>query len=243
MRIGLVGKYINLPDAYLSVVEALKHGGYACGAQVAIDWIAADDAEGLLAEGRLHDLDGIVVPGGFGFRGIEGKIAAAGYAREHDVPFLGLCLGLHCAVIEFARDVCGLAGANSREFDPQHARTRSSTSWTSRSDVVDMGGTMRLGAYPAKLLPGTIVPRGLRRRGRLRAPPPPLRGEQPVPRSARGARAWCCSGTSPDDRLVEFVELPPTCTRSSSRTQAHPEFKSRPDRPHPLFAAFVEAST
>src|SRR5438552_3693612 len=115
VTIGLVGKYVNLPDAYLSVVEALKHGGYGCGARVLIDWIAADEAEGLLTEGRLHDLDGIVVPGGFGFRGIEGKIAAAGYAREHHVPYLGLCLGLQCAVIEFSRDRCGLAAANSIE--------------------------------------------------------------------------------------------------------------------------------
>src|SRR5690242_7295200 len=110
VRIGLVGKYVNLPDAYLSVVEALKHGSYACGARVAVDWIASDDTEGLLAEGRLRDLDGIVIPGGFGFRGIEGKIAAAGFARLNEIPCLGLCLGLHCAVIEFARVVCGLEG-------------------------------------------------------------------------------------------------------------------------------------
>src|SRR6202022_4584126 len=117
VRIGLVGKYVNLPDAYLSVVEALRHGGYACGARVVVDWIASDDTEGLLAEGRLRDLDGIVIPGGFGFRGIEGKIAAAGYAREHAIPCLGLCLGLQVMVIELARNVAGLVGANSREFD------------------------------------------------------------------------------------------------------------------------------
>ena len=154
VTIGLVGKYVNLPDAYLSVVEALKHGGYGCGARVGIDWIAADEAEGLLTEGRLHDLDGIVVPGGFGFRGIEGKIAAAGYAREHNVPYLGLCLGLQCAVIEFARDVCGLAGANSGEFDPSTPHPVIDLMDEQR-DVVDMGGTMRLGAWPARLLPGT----------------------------------------------------------------------------------------
>src|SRR5262249_33016696 len=111
VRIGVVGKYVNLPDAYRSVVEALRHGGFECGPQVESDWIASDDTEGLLAEGRLGGLDGIVIPGGFGIRGIEGKIAAAGFAREQEIPFLGLCLGLHCAVIEFARDVCGLAGA------------------------------------------------------------------------------------------------------------------------------------
>src|SRR2546428_5493973 len=156
VHIGLVGKYINLPDAYLSVVEALKHGGYACGAKVVIDWIAADDTEGLLAEGRLHGLDGIVVPGGFGFRGIEGKIAAAGYAREERVPYLGLCLGLHCAVIEFARDECKLAGANSSEFDP-HSPHPVIDLMDDQKAIVDMGGTMRLGAYPARLASGTRV--------------------------------------------------------------------------------------
>ena len=187
VRIGLVGKYINLPDAYLSVVEALKHGGYACGANVLIDWIAADDAEGLLAEGRLHDLDGIVVPGGFGMRGIPGKIEAAGYARRNGIPFLGLCLGLHCAVIEFARRVRG-------------SRTRTAPSSTratphpvidlmdEQKAVVDMGGTMRLGAYPAKLAARQPDPRDLRRRGRVRAPPAPLRAEQPLPPGARGPR-------------------------------------------------------
>ncbi|MGZ4804207.1 MAG: CTP synthase, partial [Acidimicrobiia bacterium] len=156
VRIGLVGKYINLPDAYLSVAEALRHGGYACGARVQIDWIASDDTEGLLAEGRLRDLDGIVIPGGFGFRGIEGKIAAAGFARLQDVPFLGLCLGLHCATIEFARDACGLAGANSSEFDP-HSPHPVIDLMDEQREIVDKGGTMRLGAYPAKLLPGSIV--------------------------------------------------------------------------------------
>src|SRR5207245_2758399 len=146
----------DLPDAYLSVAEALKHGGYACGAQVEIDWIASDDAEGLLAEGRLRDLDGVVIPGGFGFRGIEGKIAAAGFARENGVPFLGLCLGMQCAVIEFARDACGLAGANSSEFDP-HTPHPVIDLMDAQRNVVDKGGTMRLGAYAAKLLPGSIV--------------------------------------------------------------------------------------
>ena len=153
VRIGLVGKYVNLPDAYLSVVEALKHGGYAHGAKVEIDWIQAEDVEGLLAEGRLHDLDGIVIPGGFGDRGIEGKIAAAAYAREHDIPFLGLCLGLQAMVIEFARNVVGLAGANSAEFD--HATPHPVIDlMDDQREVVDKGGTMRLGAYPA-VLPGS----------------------------------------------------------------------------------------
>jgi CTP synthase len=240
VRIGLVGKYVNLPDAYLSVVEALRHGGYACDARVVIDWIASDDAEGLLAEGRLRELDGAVIPGGFGFRGIEGKVAAAGYAREHGVPFLGLCLGMQCAVIEFARDACGLAGANSSEFDP-HTPHPVIDLLDEQREIVDLGGTMRLGAYPAKLRPGSIVQRAY--------------GEEVVYERHRHryevnnkyrrrleAADLVCSGTSPDDRLVEFVELPRARHPFFVATQAHPEFKSRPDRPHPLFAAFVAAA-
>jgi CTP synthase len=241
VTIGLVGKYINLPDAYLSVVEALKHGGYGCGARVAIDWIAADEAEGLLTEGRLHDLDGIVVPGGFGFRGIEGKIAAAGYAREHKVPYLGLCLGLQCAVIEFARDVCSLAGANSSEFDPSTPHPVIDLMDEQR-DVVDMGGTMRLGAWPARLLPGTLARAAYgddeivyeRHRHRYEV--------NNRYRAQLEEAGLICSGTSPDGRLVEYVELASARHPFFVATQAHPEFKSRPDRPHPLFAAFVGAS-
>ena len=240
VRIGLVGKYIGLPDAYLSVVEALKHGGYGCGAKVEVDWISADDTEGLLAEGRLHDLDGIVVPGGFGIRGIEGKIAAAGYAREANIPYLGLCLGLHCAVIEFARDECELLGANSSEFDPHSPHPVIDLMDEQRS-VSDMGGTMRLGAYPARLTPGTRVR--------------DIYGEEVVYERHRHRyelnnryrqvledHGMVCSGNSPDGLLVEFVELPPETHPFFVATQAHPEFKSRPNRPHPLFAAFVEAS-
>ena len=238
VHIGLVGKYINLPDAYLSVVEALKHGGYASGAKVVIDWIAADDAEGLLAEGRLAGLDGIVVPGGFGVRGIEGKIAAAGYAREHGVPYLGLCLGLQCGVIAFARDVCGLTGANSAEFDTQTPHPVIDLMDEQKS-VVDMGGTMRLGAYPARLEPGSrvrdvygeeIVYERHRHRYELNN-----RYRQTL--EEHGMR---CSGTSPDGLLVEFIEL--VDHPFFVATQAHPEFKSRPNRPHPLFAGFVEAA-
>ncbi len=238
VHIGLVGKYVNLPDAYLSVVEALRHGGYGCGARVTIDWISADDLEGMLADGRLSQLDGIVVPGGFGFRGIEGKITAAGYAREHEIPFLGLCLGMQCAVIEFARNVCGLAGANSSEFDSQTPHPVIDLMDEQR-DVVDMGGTMRLGAWPARLAAGSVVREAY--------------GEEVVYerhrhryevnnryRQALEDAGMSCSGTSPDGRLVEFVELPGHPFFVG--TQAHPEFKSRPDRPHPLFAAFVEAA-
>ncbi len=240
VRIGLVGKYVYLPDAYLSVAEALKHGGYACGARVTIDWIASDDAEGLLTEGRLHDLDGIVIPGGFGVRGIEGKIAAAGYAREHRVPFLGLCLGLHCAVIEYARDVCGLVGANSSEFDA-HSPHPVIDLMDEQREIVDLGGTMRLGAYPAKLAPGSIVQRAYgepivyeRHRHRYEV-------NNKYRRKLEEA-GMVSGGTSPDERLVEFVELPESQHPFFVATQAHPEFKSRPDRPHPLFAAFVRAS-
>ena len=240
VRIGLVGKYVNLPDAYLSVVEALRHGGFSCGAKVEIDWIASDDAEGLLAEGRLRELDGIVIPGGFGFRGIEGKIAAAGYAREQEVPFLGLCLGMQCAVIEYARTVCGLAGANSSEFDP-HSPHPVIDLMDEQRDVVDMGGTMRLGLYPAKLRPGTLVEAAYgeevvyeRHRHRYEV--------NNKYRARLEEAGLVCSGTSPDDRLVEFVELPADVHPFFAATQAHPEFKSRPDRPHPLFAAFVRAA-
>jgi CTP synthase len=238
VRIGLVGKYVNLPDAYLSVVEALKHGGFDCGAKVEIDWIASDDTEGLLAEGRLGGLDGIVIPGGFGIRGIEGKIAAAGFAREQEIPFLGLCLGLHCAVIEFARDMCGLAGANSSEFEP-HSPHPVIDLMDEQRDVVDKGGTMRLGTYPAKLLPGSVVHKAYgeelvyeRHRHRYE-----LNNRY---RAKLEEAGMVCSGLSPDDRLVEFIELPDHPFFVG--TQAHPEFKSRPDRPHPLFAAFVRAA-
>ncbi|MDQ1449590.1 MAG: synthase [Actinomycetota bacterium] len=240
VRIGLVGKYINLPDAYLSVVEALKHGGYACGANVVVDWIAADDTEGLLAEGRLHDLDGIVVPGGFGMRGIPGKIEAAGYARRNGIPFLGLCLGLHCAVIEFARDVCLLENANSSEFDPRSPHPVIDL-MDDQKAVVDMGGTMRLGAYPAKLHLGSRVRE--------------IYGEEVVYERHRHRyelnnryrqvledHGMVLSGTSPDDLLVEFIELPKSKHPFFVATQAHPEFKSRPNRPHPLFAAFVRSA-
>jgi CTP synthase len=207
---------------------------------VHIDWIASDDTEGLLAEGRLRDLDGIVIPGGFGFRGIEGKIAAAGFARAEQVPYLGLCLGLHCAVIEFARDECGLVGANSSEFDP-HSPHPVIDLMDEQREIVDLGGTMRLGAYPAKLAPGTVVREAYgeevvyeRHRHRYEV-------NNAYRRRLEDA-GLVCSGTSPDERLVEYIELPESTHPFFVATQAHPEFKSRPDRPHPLFAAFMRAA-
>ena len=238
VRIGLIGKYVILPDAYLSVVEALRHGGYAHGAKVEIEWIQAEDVEGLLAAGRMGDLDGVVIPGGFGSRGVEGKIAAAGYAREHDVPCLGLCLGLQTMVIEFARNALGLAGANSSEFDPESPHPVIDLMDDQR-EVVNYGGTMRLGVYPARLTPGSQVANAYgepfvyeRHRHRYE-----FNSRYRRRLEEAGLKAV---GTSPDDRLVEFVELEGHPFWIG--TQAHPEFKSRPDRPHPLFSAFMAAA-
>jgi CTP synthase len=238
VRIGIIGKYVSLPDAYLSVVESLRHGGFHHGAKVELDWIQAEEVEGLLAEGRLRDLDGIVIPGGFGERGIEGKIAAAGYAREHDIPCLGLCLGMQVMTIEFARNVLGLAGANSAEFDRSSPHPVIDLMDAQR-EVVDMGGTMRLGLYPAKLVPGSQVAEAYgdevvyeRHRHRYEF--------NPKYRGKFEGTGFVCSGSSPDDRLVEFIELEGHPFWIG--TQAHPEFKSRPDRPAPLFRAFIGAA-
>ena len=238
VRIGLIGKYVQLADAYLSVVEALKHAGFHHGAAVEIDWIQAEEVEGLLAAGRLAGLDGMVIPGGFGARGIEGKIAAAGYAREQGLPCLGLCLGLQTMTIEFARNVLGLADANSTEFDPttQHPVI---DLMNDQRDVTNKGGTMRLGAYYAVLEQGTKV---------AKAYGEPVVSERHRHRyefnsnyRARLAEhGFVCSGTSPDRRLVEFIELADHPYWVA--TQAHPEFKSRPERPHPLFRELVGAA-
>ncbi|MDP8992935.1 MAG: CTP synthase [Actinomycetota bacterium] len=237
VRVGIVGKYV-LNDAYLSVVEALRHAGFALGATVEIDWIQAEDVTGLLADERLRDLDGIVLPGGFGERGIDGKVAAAGYARENAIPCLGLCLGLQVMVIDFARSVAGLEDANSREFDAASPHLVIDLMDEQR-EVVDMGGTMRLGSYVARLKPGSQVAQAYgdtvvyeRHRHRYEV--------NPRHRSRLEAAGLVCSGTSPDDRLVEFIELPGhPCWVG---TQAHPEFKSRPNRPHPLFLELVGAA-
>jgi CTP synthase len=241
VRIGLIGKYVNLPDAYLSVVEALRHGGYAHGARLHIDWIQAEEVEGLMVEGRLRDLDGMVVPGGFGERGIEGMIAAVGYARDQHIPCLGLCLGLQVMVIEFARDSAGLERANSREFAPSSPHLVIDLMDEQREVVSQSkyGGTMRLGTYPAKLRPGSqmeaIYGEGLvfeRHRHRYEV--------NPRYRTRLEQAGLRCTGESPDGRLVEMIELPGHPLWVG--TQAHPEFKSRPDRPHPLFKALLEAA-
>ncbi len=238
VTIGLVGKYIDLPDAYLSVVESLRHGGRANDARVEIRWIPAEEVDGLLAESHLEGLHGIIVPGGFGIRGVEGKIQAIRHARERSIPFLGLCLGLQCAVIEFARNVLGIGDAHSTEFDPT-TQSPVIDLMLDQHDVEDMGGTMRLGVYPAKLTSGSLADR--------------LYGEALVYerhrhrwevnnryRKALVEAGMDTSGVSPDDRLVEIIEIP--SHPYFIATQFHPEFTSRPDNPNPLFAGLVEAA-
>ncbi len=238
VRIGIIGKYVSLPDAYMSVVEALRHGGYHHGTEIDIDWIQAEDVEGLLAEGRLSHLDGMIIPGGFGERGIEGKIAAAQFAREHEIPCLGICLGLQVMVTEFCRNQLGLSGANSREFDPTTLHPVVDL-MDSQREVTDLGGTMRLGLYPARLTEGSSVANLYgealiyeRHRHRYE-----VNNDYRAQMEDEGLK---CSGISPDGRLVEFIEL--ESHPFWVGTQAHPEFMSRPDRPAPLFRGLVEAA-
>jgi len=245
VTIGVVGKYIDLPDAYLSVSEAIRSGGFAHSTKVELKWIASDECdtpEG--AEKALSDVDGICVPGGFGIRGIEGKVGALTYARENNIPTLGLCLGLQCMVIEYARNVAGLAGASSSEFDPECAHPVIAT-MEQQVDIVsgngDLGGTMRLGLYKASLTKGSIVA-GLygadsieeRHRHRFEV--------NNAYREQIAAAGLVFSGTSPDGSLVEFVELPTDVHPFYVATQAHPELRSRPNRAHPLFAGLVAAA-
>jgi len=237
VRIGIIGKYVTLPDAYLSVVESLKHAGFHHGSQVEIVWIASDELKSGSIEERLADLDGILVPGGFGVRGIEGKINAVRFAREKDVPFLGICLGLQCAVIEFARNVAGLEDANSSEFDSQTAYPV--VDILAGQDLSSLGGTMRLGAYPCRLEQGTKAEAAYgselifeRHRHRYEVNPRFRRKLEDA--------GLVCSGESPDRTLVEIIELPDHPWFVAG--QFHPEFKSRPDRPQPLFRDFVGAA-
>ncbi len=245
LNVALVGKYIDLPDAYLSVTEALRAGGFANNAKINIKWVPSDaceTAEG--AELNLGGVDAICVPGGFGVRGIEGKLGALTYAREKKIPTLGLCLGLQCMVIEAARTLAGIVDANSAEFDENSANPVIST-MASQQEIVsgkgDMGGTMRLGLYPAKLSKGSIVAEVygselVEERHRHRYE---VNNEY---RERISATGLVFSGTSPDDHLVEFVELPREVHPYYVGTQAHPEFLSRPTRPHPLFAGLIRAA-
>jgi CTP synthase len=244
VTIGLVGKYIDLPDAYLSVTEALRAGGFAQSTMVNIRWIKSDECEtedG--ARGHLSDLDGICVPGGFGIRGIEGKLGALKFARENQIPTLGLCLGLQCMVIEHARNKAGIEGATSSEFEPG-AKHPVIATMAEQVDVLaagDMGGTMRLGLYEATLTPGSIVAEVY---GSLSASER-HRHRYEVNNSYREQIAesgLVFSGTSPDGHLVEYVELPKEVHPYYVGTQAHPEFRSRPTRPNPLFYGLIKAS-
>ncbi|WP_027503137.1 CTP synthase [Rhodococcus sp. UNC363MFTsu5.1] len=244
VRIALVGKYVDLPDAYLSVTEALRAGGFAHRAKVEIDWVPSDACETEAgAQEKLGEVDAVLIPGGFGIRGIEGKLGAIRFARTRGIPLLGLCLGLQAVVIEAARSV-GLDDANSAEFEPDTKHPVIST-MADQEEIVageaDLGGTMRLGAYPAVLEKGSVVARAYgsenvseRHRHRYEV------NNAYRDRIAKSGLKF--SGTSPDGHLVEFVELPADKHPFFVATQAHPELKSRPTRPHPLFAAFISAA-
>ncbi len=238
VTIGLVGKYVQLHDAYLSVAEALRHAGFACGARVDIRWIDSETITAETAEERLSGCDGLIVPGGFGGRGIEGMIETARFARERSVPYLGICLGMQVAVIEFARHVCGLAAANSGEFDPDSPH-KVIDFLPDQSDRVDKGGTLRLGAWPCHVEEGTVMRRcygtaEIRERHRHR-----YEFNNDYRELLRDKGLTLC-GLSPDGRIVEAVELGDR--RFFVGVQFHPEFKSRPNRPHPLFVGLIAAS-
>ncbi len=238
VTVAIVGKYVSLSDAYLSVVEALRHSAIDTHSELSIRWVSSEDLENEGPEKYLSDVDGIVVPGGFGIRGIDGKIAAIRYARENHIPFLGLCLGMQCSMIEWARNVAGLPGANSAEFDSQCENPVIGL-LPEQEDVVDLGGTMRLGLYPCQVQPDSLAHR--------------LYGKEVVYerhrhryefnnsyRSQVIETGYRISGTSLDGRLAEIVELP--SHPFFLATQFHPEFLSRPNRPHPLFLGFVQAA-
>ena len=245
VTVALVGKYVDLPDAYLSVAEALRAGGFAHSARVSLRWVPSDDC--VTPEGAarlLHDVDAICVPGGFGVRGIEGKIGALRYGRTQQIPTLGLCLGLQCMVIEYARNVAGLVGASSSEFDLDPAHPVIATMQEQKAFVDgsgDLGGTMRLGLYPATLRAGSLTAATYgqsmvqeRHRHRYEV--------NNAYREGLELAGLVFSGTSPDETLVEFVELPAEVHPYYVGTQAHPELRSRPTRPHPLFAGLVAAA-
>ncbi len=237
IEIAIVGKYVRLGDAYLSVVEALRHAAIAMGGELHLRWVNSENLENEPVERYLEGVNGLVVPGGFGIRGVDGKIAAVEYARTHQIPFLGLCLGMQCAVVEWARHIAGLENANSAEFNPEGAHPVINL-LPEQQDVVDLGGTMRLGLYPCRLAPNTLAFK--------------LYQEEVVYERHRHRyefnnayrnlfleSGYVISGTSPDGRLVEIIELPNHPFFMA--TQFHPEFQSRPSAPHPLFKGFVEA--
>jgi CTP synthase len=238
VEIAIVGKYVRLNDAYLSVVEALRHAALFHGGDLRLRWINSEDIEPLTVDELLKGIHGIVVPGGFGHRGIDGKITAIHYARENQIPFLGLCLGMQCSVIEWARNVAALEGANSSEFD-EHTPNPVINLLPEQQDVVDLGGTMRLGVYPCRIMPNTLAEK--------------LYGDEVIYERHRHRyefnnayrnlfleSGYQISGISPDGRLVEIVELPGHPFFIAS--QFHPEFQSRPSKPHPLFRGFVEGA-
>ncbi len=238
VRIGLVGKYVQLHDAYLSVAEALRHAGYALDARVEISWIDSEELSEANAEEVLSPLDGIIVPGGFGSRGIEGMILTARYAREHHIPYFGICLGMQIAVIEFARHAAGLDNANSREFD-EAAPCKVIDFMPGQNDEIDKGGTLRLGNYPCILREDTVIARCYgsreiteRHRHRYEF--------ANAFREVLEEAGLCLSGLSPDGRLVETVEIPGEDFFVG--VQFHPEFRSRPNKPHPLFRGFIGAA-
>jgi CTP synthase len=238
LTIALVGKYVRLNDAYLSVIEALRHGGIASNSEVLVKWINSEDIEAEGAEIYLSDVDGIVVPGGFGIRGVDGKIAAIKYAREQQIPFLGLCLGMQCSVIEWARDLAGLKDAHSAEFAPETSNPVINL-LPEQQDVVDLGGTMRLGLYPCRLSPNTLAfelyqEEVIYERHRHRYE------FNNAYRQLFLEHGYLVSGTSPDGRLVEMIELPNHPFFIAC--QFHPEFQSRPSTPHPLFKGLIEAA-
>ena len=238
VTIGLVGKYVQLHDAYLSVAEALRHAGYAHGAHVNIKWIDSEAVNAQNVEEILSDCAGVVVPGGFGNRGIDGKVATADYCRTHNLPYLGICLGMQVAVIAFARFVAGMTDANSGEFDPDSTH-KVIDFLPNQSDETDKGGTLRLGAYPCKIVPGTQMHRvygkldiSERHRHRYEF--------NNRFRAVLEAAGLTVSGTSPDDYIVETVEIEGNDFYIG--VQYHPEFKSRPNKPHPLFLGLIEAA-
>ena len=240
VEIAIVGKYVELHDAYLSIVESLHHAGIHSGANVSIRWVNSEDVEETGVEKALAGIDGIIVPGGFGTRGVEGKIMAVQYARENKIPFLGICLGMHCTVIEFARNVLGLKDANTSEIN-ENTPDPVIDIMPDQKNIDNLGGTMRLGVYPCKLAENTWSRE--------------LYGDAEISerhrhryefnnsyREAMTKAGLVFAGTSPDDRLVEIVELPKDIHPYFVSVQFHPEFKSRPNRPHPLFKGLVTAA-